>query len=105
MRYKYPIAFLLSPISAKLPNTVPTARHLSSLRPRRAPPQSVVCPADSTCPRSPSGEEQFYCASPQPSGERACVSLARLCDGVPDCPGAEDELAVACLFYNAVSGD
>ncbi|XP_043204137.1 uncharacterized protein LOC122371686 [Amphibalanus amphitrite] len=70
----------------------PSAEHLLYLRSR-----------DSTCPRSASGEEQFFCASHHPSGERACVGMARLCDGVPDCPEAEDELAVACLFYKALS--
>lgn len=49
---------------------------------------------------------RFYCpsASVDSRGERhyRCISHMQLCNNIPDCPHAEDENRVGCIFYEAV---
>ncbi|VDP43000.1 unnamed protein product [Soboliphyme baturini] len=48
---------------------------------------------------------RFYCPTPFPDQLNSgwvCISFEKLCNGIPDCPGAEDEDPTHCMFYRAL---
>ncbi|CAG7824957.1 unnamed protein product [Allacma fusca] len=54
------------------------------------------------CPSTPDGSREYFCPTPTVDGMWACVDDYQLCDGVKNCPQAEDENPTLCLFYHAV---
>lgn len=47
----------------------------------------------------------FYCPTPNPRNFKdwTCIRIDELCNGFPDCPGAEDEDPTLCMYWLAVS--
>ncbi|XP_018026500.1 uncharacterized protein LOC108681930 [Hyalella azteca] len=54
------------------------------------------------CPPAQDGTPQFYCPSPNEAKQWRCIDQDALCDDVPDCPNAEDEMPASCLFYTPI---
>lgn len=57
----------------------------------------------SECPPADDGMERFSCPSPDRMGRYRCIDDHVLCDGFIDCPKAEDEDRMSCMFYKTVS--
>ncbi|GAB6022828.1 hypothetical protein CHUAL_006924 [Chamberlinius hualienensis] len=51
------------------------------------------------CPPVEDGMERFACPTPDRMGRYRCIDDHVLCDGFIDCPNAEDEDRMACMFY------
>ncbi|GAB6032832.1 hypothetical protein CHUAL_012034 [Chamberlinius hualienensis] len=51
------------------------------------------------CPPVEDGMERFSCPTPDRMGRYRCIDDHVLCDGFIDCPNAEDEDRLACMFY------
>lgn len=46
--------------------------------------------------------DRFACPSPDRQGRYRCIDDHGLCDGFIDCPNAEDEDRMSCMFYKTV---
>ncbi|XP_023231755.1 uncharacterized protein [Centruroides vittatus] len=68
-----------------------------SLRVRRANRQYDVPQIE--CPSAEDGTERFACPSADRMGRYRCIDDHVLCDGFIDCPNAEDEDRMSCMFY------
>jgi hypothetical protein len=55
------------------------------------------------CPPAEDGFDRFACPSPDRLSRYKCIDAHALCDGFIDCPHAEDEDRMACMFYKTVS--
>lgn len=51
------------------------------------------------CPPAEDGTERFACPSADRMGRYRCIDDHVLCDGFIDCPNAEDEDRMSCMFY------
>ncbi|RWS29985.1 hypothetical protein B4U80_01324 [Leptotrombidium deliense] len=51
------------------------------------------------CPAAEDGTERFACPSADKLGRYRCIDDHVLCDGYIDCPNAEDEDRMSCMFF------
>jgi len=95
-----------SQTSAKLPVLSPLSNHIplmaqptpySMIREPRGSRQYDVPQIE--CPPAEDGMERFACPTPDRMGRYRCIDDHVLCDGFIDCPNAEDEDRMACMFY------
>ncbi|CAL8113932.1 unnamed protein product [Orchesella dallaii] len=54
------------------------------------------------CPESSDGAKQYYCPTLNKQDRHVCIDDYQLCNGVKECPNAEDENRHYCLFYKAL---
>ncbi|OXA51832.1 uncharacterized protein LOC118436268 [Folsomia candida] len=57
------------------------------------------------CPITLDGHHQYYCPTPSPDGRWVCLDDYQLCDGIRNCPNAEDECLHWCLFYKSLKSE
>ncbi|XP_067134652.1 uncharacterized protein [Centruroides vittatus] len=55
------------------------------------------------CPPAPDGMQKIPCPKPNKNGRYICVDNRVICDGFVDCPNADDEDRMSCMFYKTIT--